>query len=936
MKNIIYLLFFSLISFQSIYAQKIIEGTIIDGEFGGALPFASVVLYVQEGDNEIKIGGVSSDFDGKFVFEDLNDGIYLLETSFVGYQTKKISEINIAESDSFTIEITLAPAAENLGEVIVTTTLSKNSEVAVLNIQKNAVVLMDAISIESIKKAGDGDVASAVRRVPGVSVQEGKFVYVRGLGDRYSKTILGGMELPGLDPDKNTLQLDIFPTNLLENVQVIKSGNASYDADFSGGIVDLNLKDFSIKPEYSISVGFGYNATMHFNANYIYDKGSATDIFGFDDGYRALPINRNVSLPLPDTSNPESNSLQYYTPEFDSDLNVAEKQSLPNYNIALSASNSYDVGQDNRIGFISALNYRSEVSFFENYIESRYAFSTTEFTEERLNQGRLGNDQKYVNGLLGVTFITKNAKYKLTGLYVQNGESTSVKGSYAEYIENPYDGEGQTKSYVQRQVISYPFSAKWVLNEGKINIGFKVAPTFVKSEDKDLKTSIFGINNGVYRFSRNLVGFPSRIWRSLDENALNSRLNFKLKHSLGKINAQSEFGVFYLNKKRTFESDYFEVAFEGDTAQLNGDPNNMFNNYWSINNPTGAYVYGAFQEENQYISENNKYGGFISEELNFSEKFKAFVGVRVEKYIINYTGTTIGNITFDNDEFINTTDFFPSANLIYSVNDNRKFRASFYRTTARPSFKELSSIVLYDPVLTTKFFGNPTLTPTYISNVDLRHERYSENGDFVAFSLFYKNFQDPIEVQNYNRDPNLFWADNNEEAQVYGVELEIRKKFLNTEKNTLSFNLNASLIESRLILSEDEKATREFRLPEGESLKNYRQLQGQSPYLINSSLNYISKNNNAEFNLFYNVQGKTLQLVGNDNVADIFSVPFNALNFVAKKRFGPNNQQVFTLQINNILDDYRESQYEFFSLTPALYSQRRIGTTFQLGYSLKF
>ena len=177
---------------------------------------------------------------------------------------------------------------------------------------------------------------------------------------------------------------------------------------------------------------------MHFNDNYIYDKGSATDIFGFDDGYRALPIDRNVSLPLPDKSIPETNILQYYTPEFDSDLNVAEKQSLPNFNIALSASNSYDVGEDNRIGFISALNYRSEVSFFENYIESRYVFSTTEFSEERLNQGRLGIDQKYVNGLLGVTFITKNAKYKLTGLYVQNGESTSIKGSFSEFMENAY------------------------------------------------------------------------------------------------------------------------------------------------------------------------------------------------------------------------------------------------------------------------------------------------------------------------------------------------------------------------------------------------------------------------------------------------------------------------------------------------------------------
>ncbi len=188
-------------------------------------------------------------------------------------------------------------ATNSLDTVVITTSTKRNTENAVLNLQKKSVVVMDGLSAQAIKSSGASNVASAVKSVPGVSIQGGKYVYVRGLGDRYTKSILNGIDIPGLDPDRNTIQMDLFPTNILDNVIVLKSASAEYPADFTGGIVNIVTKDFPTKAEYTLSLGVGYNPDMHFNNNYLTSAGSDTDLFGFDDGTRDLPIHRYQQIP---------------------------------------------------------------------------------------------------------------------------------------------------------------------------------------------------------------------------------------------------------------------------------------------------------------------------------------------------------------------------------------------------------------------------------------------------------------------------------------------------------------------------------------------------------------------------------------------------------------------------------------------------------------
>ena len=267
MKTLIYS-FFLLVTAISLQAQTgTIAGTVNDGQLNDILPFANILV---QGTTK----GTTSDFDGKYTL-DVEPGTYVIEFSFVGYTTQQISEVVVKEGKTTVLDVTLSGAS--LDEVVITTTARKNTEQSVLNLQRKSVQLLDGLSLESIKKSGASNVASAVRNVPGVSVQGGKYVYVRGLGDRYTKTILNGVDVPGLDPDRNTLQLDIFPSSLLENIIVVKSSTADQPADFTGGVVDIVTKDIPNGKQSSASIGLGYNPDFHFNSNYITNESSGTD-----------------------------------------------------------------------------------------------------------------------------------------------------------------------------------------------------------------------------------------------------------------------------------------------------------------------------------------------------------------------------------------------------------------------------------------------------------------------------------------------------------------------------------------------------------------------------------------------------------------------------------------------------------------------------------
>ena len=276
-------------------------------------------------------------------------GYPTIQFSFVGYQTQEITEIIVKNGESVIVDVTLKASTAKLDEVVIRTSLRRSTESSVLQLQKNSINLMDGLSLESIKNSGASDIASAVKNIPGVSVQRGKYVYVRGLGDRYTKTSLNGVDVPGLDPNRNTLQLDLFPSSILENVMVIKSSTADQSSDFTGGAINIVTKDIPNREEYNASLGLGYNPDFHFNKSYLSYKGSKTDFLGFDNGLRDNPIPTEQHIPLPQEN---GDVVELLTKRFTKNLAAQRETSFMDYNFSFTAGNQYDVG-NNKLGYIA-------------------------------------------------------------------------------------------------------------------------------------------------------------------------------------------------------------------------------------------------------------------------------------------------------------------------------------------------------------------------------------------------------------------------------------------------------------------------------------------------------------------------------------------------------------------------------------------------------
>ena len=417
-------LFFSLIFSFANAQEGTVSGTIYDTEVNDILPFANVSV---KGTNT----GTTSDFEGDYSLK-MEPGNYTIVFSFVGYETIEVTDVEVKADDVTTLDVDMKSSAGALDEVIITTTTARDTEASVLNMQKNSVNLSDAISAQSFAKLGAGEVSSAVKTVPGVSVQGGKYVYVRGLGDRYTKSILNGMDVPGLDPDRNTLQMDIFPTSILDNISVVKSATADLPADFTGGVVNVITKDFPSQEEYSISAGLTYNPDMHFNPDFLSYTGGNTDLLGFDDGSRDLPVNRQQIFPRPFDND---QALTRLTQRFNPTLGGMRESNLMDVSLGLTAGNQYDIGESDKLGYFAAVSYKNSTEYFEDYENNAYLKprETDEFDlrPSRTLIGDVGRQNVLISGMAGMAYKSDRSKYQLNLLHIQNGESTA-----GEFYEN--------------------------------------------------------------------------------------------------------------------------------------------------------------------------------------------------------------------------------------------------------------------------------------------------------------------------------------------------------------------------------------------------------------------------------------------------------------------------------------------------------------------
>lgn len=953
----LFLAIFLVLSTGFAQAQNgIIRGAIYEESTGEPLFGVSVLV------KELSTGAVT-DFDGKFEIQ-VPPGTYTIQVSYISYATIEVTSVVVAPGQVNVVnDLLMKEDASELETVTVQASAIRTTENALMSVKRNAPNLLDGISASTFRQIGDGDAASAVKRVTGVSIEGGKYVYVRGLGDRYTKTVLNGVDIPGLDPDRNTIQMDIFPTNVIDNIIVSKSFTADLPADFTGGVVDIETKDFPEEKSMRLGVSGAFNPSMHFNSNYLKYDGGKTDWLGYDDGSRSNPTGGRTDIPLYGdvVGNPNSPlGLEYQNilSSFNKTLAGYRSNSLMDLGLSFSLGNQIARSKATW-GYNFAVTYKNETEFYQDAEFNLYAkpinVTETELVPLERQRGDYGVNNVLLGGMAGIALKTGASKFKVNFLHLQNGESKVGEFDFVNTnLGANFEAKQYNVEYSQRSLSSILLAGTHYLNGKEWEINWKIAPTLSTMNDPDIRFTRFRQPNNTISTE---VGLPTRIWRELEETNMVGRLDFAKNINLFQEDGKLRFGGNYVFKDRNFNIQSFQFS-TGNIDLSAGDPNQILNqeNLFSAANRNGVRYNPDFIpiNPNEYQSDLTNIAGYASAELNPFPKLKAIVGLRMEKFTQYYTGTNQGaTIVFDNEKVLDDLDFFPTLNLVFKLKEAQNLRLSATRTIARPSFKELSYAEILDPITGRTFIGglfpettnggtevlwDGNLTSTRINNFDIRWELFQERAQMFSVSAFYKTFEKPIEIVQFLSDPGSFQPRNVGNGSVLGLEFEFRKAltFISPSLQNFMWNTNVTVTESSIKMSASEFRSRTLSAREGQIIGDTRDMAGQAPYIINTGISYNNFSNGFEVGVFYNVQGPTLNFVGFGNRTDTYTVPFHAVNFNLNKTFGADERIQANFAVENILNQKREVVFEAFGAQNQIFTSLSPGTRFKFGFSFAF
>lgn len=929
-----------------------IYGQVIDAETGETLIGANIRI-------EGTLIGAATDIDGRYSMENIEPGTYNVIFSFISFQTKIVSDVVLEAGQSLKLDVTLEVETFDLGEeVVVTAQAITNSDGALLRVRQKAISFSDAISAESISKSGSGDAAAAMKKVVGASVVGGKYVYVRGLGDRYSSSHLNGVELPSADPDKKSFQLDIFPANLLENIVTIKSFTPDKPGNFSGGLVNVNTKDFPESRTFNFSYSTSYN-TQASLADGILPTSGNDDIFGKDDGTRALPsilvpLTEDPSIIIPSTvaarfNTEDAYTIDRYSRAFNSDM-------LPN-NVTLPMNTSFNISYGdavklfgNDLGFSGTITYNRSATNYTNGETGRWQMIGPLATAESLtNLFDLGDSRSQQNvdigGLASLSYkLNDNNRLSFNYLNTRSGSNTGrmLSGIWTDEVPND-TYNSSVMQYTERTLNSLQFRGKHYLPsilDATIEWNYSTAENTQEEPDLRFFTYIED-DEGNLSTTSALIQRPARFFRDLTESNDNAFIDLSIPfNSFGGNQGKFKTGYYLQETDREFNEFRFEYNIGNDPLTNYAENLNEFFNYLGVVDSTALgstgtmrYTFGntirnGTNPKNQYIADQRIEAAYLMLELPLTSTFKVIGGVRMEDTQIN---TVSADTTLPIGELDNT-DYLPSISAIYNLNENMNLRASYTNTLARPTFRELAPYVTFDFVGDFLFSGNESLKRTLIKNADLRWEWFPRASEIVAVSAFYKHLDNPIERLirvDVNRSQTV---QNVDEGIVWGLEFEFRKNLdvLSEALRYFTFSSNFTYVQSEVTIPETEMEIIRINDPEAE---NKRQLVGQSPYLLNIDLSYDNPDNGLNVNASFNRFGDRLQAVALGAIPDIFERSFSTLDVVANKNIGQRFKVKASLR--NLLDpDIKVSH--ILNGEEFIYQSFKRGRTFSLGLSYSF
>lgn len=935
----------SIVAFISLSAQTgTIRGKVTDAETGESLIGASVYI------SGTSIGA-SADLDGNFSIEKVNPGSYDLVCKFISYASDTIPNV-VVEDGQVTIQnFVMGSSAVDIGlDVEITARANRESENYMLQIQKKSARVMDGISGQQMARAGDGDAAGAVKRVTGVSVEGGKYVYVRGLSDRYSRTTLNGGSVPGVDPNRNSIPLDIFPTNLVDNISIIKSFTPDLPGDFTGGLIDIHTKDFPEKFTFQLSSSLGFNTNATFNKDFVTGERTSTDWMAVSGSERDIPgVVANNEIPSLSTFQPNLELLTDMNRSFRNNWDAVGLTPGLNHSHGVSVGNQTKLF-DKTFGFNAGITYSRSYDFYNasnDGFTGRYTLTGSDTENTILNPERelddtRGTESVLVGGLLSGSLKLNNYnKVAVTLLHVRNGENN---GRYQEggNFSDDFEKLIQIRSteYMERSMSTAQVSGEHVIPEAR-NLKIDWLGTFAQSAENTPDLRVF--TNSVIPTSGDslsiiepgLYPVPARFYRTLDETSYEGALNIELpiKEKASKKSIVKAGGSF-LAKSRSFVQNRYDfrsangLQFDGNTSTYFSDQNANI----AFNRPNDLpyfYVIEGSDLKNSYDADQYILAAYGMIDYWISPTFRVITGARMEK-------TEMELISLDPSQqegIIDELDILPSLNLTWNFYNNMNLRTAYTRTLARPTFHELAPFALFDFRDQIIIVGNPNIERTLIDNVDLRWEFFPNPGEIFAVNPFFKVFTNPIE-RVVNPEAQNFEVEfkNNNRAIVYGVEVEARKNigslFDSPTLEDFSAGFNVTLLKSEVEIDPTELEAIRATRPDAEDT---RPMFGQSDWIINAFLNYSKSEIGLDANLGFNIAGPKITLITQGGTPNVYQEPIPMLDFNASKTVG--RSWVVGVSANNILNAIDERTYSF-SGESYVFQGFRPGTTFSL--SLKY
>lgn len=924
MKKIGFILTLVLIIWMPGFAQTgFLRGKIIDANTGEEMIGATVVV-------EGTTMGTISDFDGNYSLK-LDTGIYKIRYSFISYQPQLFEDIRITEGGVTINNVSMTEARVELQEVKVVARSTRRTEAAFQVMQKKSATVIDGISTEQISRLDASDAASALKHVTGISVRSGKYIYVRGLSDRYSLTTLNGAQIPGLDPDKNTVQMDLFPSNIIKNIVVHKTFSPELPGSFTGGYVDIITKDFPEKFTLQFSASTGYNPQNNLNSQFLTYPGGKLDWLGLDDGTRAIPAIAQGQIPA---RFQDDQKLDEITRSFNKVMEPQEGKSFLDQSYSFGIGNQIQLGEL-PFGYNIGISYSGKYKFIDHGFTGRYKLvdgSNQELTGQIILPTDKRGSQEVMWSVLANGNLKLSEKHKIGFLLVHNQSGiSSARYQEGEKLSDEIGMFYQTRTlqYLERGFTSGQIHGEHFFeNLHRLKAEWFSSATFSSQNEPDLRffTNHYTLDtngNPLYEIAQSLYPVPTRYFRTMDELNLDNSVKAEMPVSwFGSESSKIKTGVDFVYKNRHFREHKY--MFNENTNSYAGS----ISDYLADSNMDAAagklYVTNSVSsdQQNSYDGTQMVFSAYGMADLSFEETVRIIAGVRMEQGSIEtnslQTSLQAGSL--------NHLDLLPSLNLTWHPVAEMNIRLAYNRTLARPSFRELAPYASLNFVGDYVFVGNANLNRTLIDNVDLRWEYYFAPGEMVSLSGFYKNFTNPIE-RTFNTEaanPELTLR-NVDQAHVAGVELELRKKldFIPLLKNFLVGG-NASLVKSAVSVDIKELQLKRELDP---AFPDTRVMMGQAPYLLNTFVSYIDEKSKLEMNLAFNRSGENLYLVNAVGVPDVYLQPRNQLDASITKSFG--NIQI-KLSVKNILDEPYEVTYPYKNID-YLYERYRMNRTFTFG-----